>query len=173
MPLKGRGSKAPIKGSSSRTPKGTWNENLPINPPIQTPSIPKTPAKTFIDGIPFNAFLEKFYRNLYTKSYLKSSLFGIVVKVTPEVVVEVLGITLVKAPSMSELEITSNEEQIVGALGSRKKACHCRTKIQIGATNVFLKIYLHELDFKCASKKEGKKLKVKVLVKWCRKDWLV
>ena len=168
MPLKGHGSKAPIKGSSSKTLKGTRNENLPINPPIQTPSIPKTPAKTFIDGIHFNTFSEKFHRNLYIKvyhqrffflerqlhlesfldtpipimfvelgwlplagfirtvcapivhmfylniikhdldeSHLKSSLFGIVVKVTPKVVVEVLGITLVKAPFMSELEITS------------------------------------------------------------------
>lgn len=40
------------------------------------------------------------------ESYLKSILFGIVVKVTPEVVVEVLSIPLVDAPSVSELEIT-------------------------------------------------------------------
>ena len=41
------------------------------------------------------------------ESYLKSSLFGIVVKVTPEVIAEVLGIPLVQAPSVSDLEITS------------------------------------------------------------------
>ena len=39
--------------------------------------------------------------------YLKSSLFGIVVKVTPKVIVDVLGIPLVEAFSMSQLEITS------------------------------------------------------------------
>ena len=50
-----------------------------------------------------------FYSNIIEHdldgSYLKSSLFGIVVKVTPEVVVKVLIIPLVDAPSMSELEI--------------------------------------------------------------------
>ena len=40
------------------------------------------------------------------ESYLKSSLFGIGVKATPEVVAKVLGIPLVEAPSVSELEIT-------------------------------------------------------------------
>ena len=40
------------------------------------------------------------------ESYLQSSLFGIVVKVTPEIIVEVLGIPLVQAPSVSDLEIT-------------------------------------------------------------------
>lgn len=166
MPPKGRGSKAPIKGSFSRTLKGARNENLPINPLVQPPSIPKAPAKASIDGIPFNAFSTKLDRDLYTKvyhhmslvlkrhlhldsfndtpiptlfaeldwlplasftkiacapivymfysniieydldgSYLKSSLFGIVVKVTPEVVVKVLSISLVDALSMSELEI--------------------------------------------------------------------
>ena len=28
------------------------------------------------------------------------------------------------------------------------------------------------VDFKCAPKEEGEKLKVKVLVKWSGKDWL-
>ena len=40
------------------------------------------------------------------ESYLKLSLFGIVVKVTPEVIAKVLGFPLVETPSMSELEIT-------------------------------------------------------------------
>ena len=52
-----------------------------------------------------------FYLNIIEhdldESYLKSSLFGIVVKVTLEVIVEVLGISLVEAPSVSDLEITS------------------------------------------------------------------
>ncbi|KAL6323735.1 hypothetical protein AAG906_002203 [Vitis piasezkii] len=52
-----------------------------------------------------------FYSNIIEhdldESYLKSSLFGIVVKVTIEVIVEVLGIPLVEASSVSELEITS------------------------------------------------------------------
>ena len=52
-----------------------------------------------------------FYLNIIEhdldESYLKSSLFGIVVKVTPEVIVKVLGISLVEAPSVSDLEITS------------------------------------------------------------------
>ncbi|RVW68348.1 hypothetical protein CK203_064542 [Vitis vinifera] len=125
------------------------------------PSIPKAPAKTSIDGIPFNAFPAKFCRDQYTKvyrqrslvlerqlhlesfldtpipdlfvelgwlplanftksacvpivrmfysniiehdldeSYLQSSLFGIVVKVTPKIIAEVLGIPLVQAPSL-------------------------------------------------------------------------
>ncbi|KAJ9702927.1 hypothetical protein PVL29_004600 [Vitis rotundifolia] len=167
MPLKGCGSKVPVKGSSSRTSKGARDENLPINPPVQPPSILKAPAKTSIDGIPFNTFLTKFCRDLYTKvfcqrslilkrklhlesflgtpiptlfvelgwlplanftgtacallfrmfysniieydldeSYLKSSLFGIVVKVTLEVIVEVLGIPLVEAPFVSDFKIT-------------------------------------------------------------------
>ena len=168
MPPKCRRSKAPVKGSSSRTSKGARDENLPIIPSIQPPSIPKAPTKTSIDGIPFNAFPTKFRRDQYTKvyrqrslflerqlhlknflntpipnlfvelgwlplanfpqidcapivlmfysniiehdldeSYLQSSLFGIVVKVTPEIIVEVLGIPLVQAPSVSDLEITS------------------------------------------------------------------
>ena len=45
------------------------HENLPINLPIQTPSIPKALAKTSIDKIPFNAFPTKFYKDLYTKVY--------------------------------------------------------------------------------------------------------
>ena len=52
-----------------------------------------------------------FYSNIIEhdlgESYLKSSLFGIVVKVTPDVVVEVLSILLVDAPIVSELDITS------------------------------------------------------------------
>ena len=169
MPPKCRRSKAPVKGSSSRTSKGARDENLPIIPSIQPPSIPKAPTKTSIDGIPFNAFPTKFRRDQYTKvyrqrslflerqlhlknfldtpipnlfvelgwlplanfpqidcapivlmfysniiehdldeSYLQSSLFGIVVKVTPEIIVEVLGIPLVQAPSVSDLEITSD-----------------------------------------------------------------
>ena len=74
MPPKGRKSKAPVKGSSSRTSKGARDENLPIIPSIQPPSIPKAPAKTSIDGIPFNAFLAKFYRDEYTKVYHQRSL---------------------------------------------------------------------------------------------------
>ena len=34
VPSKGRGSKTPIKGSSSRTPNGARDENLPTNPPV-------------------------------------------------------------------------------------------------------------------------------------------
>ncbi|RVW61650.1 Copia protein [Vitis vinifera] len=53
-----------------------------------------------------------FYSNIIEhdldESYLQSSLFGIVVKVTPKIIVEVLGILLVQAPSMSDLEITSD-----------------------------------------------------------------
>lgn len=139
---------------------------MPINPPIQTPTIPKAPAKATIDGIPFNAFPTKIckdsYANVYRhrslvleqqlhldsfkdtnsnfvyrtlmdpssrihqdclssycpsirfkyiehfldESYLKSSLFGIVVEVTLEMGAEVLGIPLVDAPSVSELEVT-------------------------------------------------------------------
>ncbi|KAJ9682570.1 hypothetical protein PVL29_018484 [Vitis rotundifolia] len=239
MPSKNRGRKALAKGSSSKTLKAARDKNLAINPPIQTPSIPKTLAKTFTDGIPFNAFLSKFCKDLYTKvycerslvlerqlhlesfldtpilvlfvklgwlllvgltgtacapivcmfylniiehdlgkSYLKLSLFGIVVKVTPEVIVEVLGIPLVETPFVSELKITSElvdrlvlvihtgsisspmwvlvtfltfsvylfshrayickkgcilfQGQIEGALGSKKKVCRHRAKIQIG-----------------------------------------
>ena len=51
-----------------------------------------------------------FYSNIIghhlDESHLKSSIFGIVVKVTPEVIAEVLGIPLVEAPFVSELEIT-------------------------------------------------------------------
>ena len=51
-----------------------------------------------------------FYSNIIEhdlgESYLKSSLFGIVIKVTPKVVVEVLGILLVDAPFVSEWDIT-------------------------------------------------------------------
>lgn len=169
MPPKCRKSKAPVKGSSSRTSKGARDENLSIIPSIQPPSIPKAPAKTSIDGIPFNAFPAKLCRDQYTKvyrqrslvlerqlhlesfldtpipdlfvelgwlplanftgsacapivrmfysniiehdldqSYLQSSLFGIVVKVTPKIIAEVLGIPLVQAPSVSDLEITSD-----------------------------------------------------------------
>ena len=74
MPLKVHGRKAPVKGSSSKTLKSARDENLPINPPIQTPSILKALAKTSIDGIPFNAFLIKFCRDLYTKVYYERSL---------------------------------------------------------------------------------------------------
>ncbi|KAJ9692515.1 hypothetical protein PVL29_011529 [Vitis rotundifolia] len=155
MPPKGHKRKALIKGSSSKTSKGARDENLSLIPHVQTPSIPKAPAKTSIDGIPFNAFPAKFFRDQYTKiyqsfldtpipqlfvelgwlplanftgvacalivrmfysniiehdldeSYLQSSLFGIVVKVTPEIIAEVLGIPLVEAPSVCDLEITS------------------------------------------------------------------
>ena len=52
-----------------------------------------------------------FYSNIIEhdldESYLKSSFLGIVVKVTPEVIAKVLVIPLVEAPSVSELEITS------------------------------------------------------------------
>nr|CAN70330.1 hypothetical protein VITISV_027936 [Vitis vinifera] len=51
-----------------------------------------------------------FYSNIIEhdldESYLKSSLFRIVVKVTLEVIAKVLGIPLVEAPSVSDLEIT-------------------------------------------------------------------
>ncbi|RVW49722.1 hypothetical protein CK203_069980 [Vitis vinifera] len=53
-----------------------------------------------------------FYSNIIEhdldQSYLQSSLFGIVVKVTPKIIAEVLGIPLVQAPSVSDLEITSD-----------------------------------------------------------------
>ena len=53
-----------------------------------------------------------FYLNIIEhdldESYLKSSLFVIIVKVTLEMVAEVLGIPLVDAPFVSELEITSD-----------------------------------------------------------------
>ncbi|KAL6320079.1 hypothetical protein AAG906_004478 [Vitis piasezkii] len=166
MPLKGRGSKALVKGSFSRTPKGARNENLPINPPVQHPSIPKAPVKASIDGIPFNAFSTKLDRDLYTKSYLKSSLFGIVVKVTPEVVVKVLSIPLVDAPSMSELEIIFELlDRIEGALSSRKKVCHHRAKVKIV---IFLdNLLLAEIELivnsKCALEEEGEKLKGKCI----------
>ncbi|KAL6348247.1 hypothetical protein AAG906_005539 [Vitis piasezkii] len=128
MPPKGRRSKAPVQGSSSRTSKGARDENLPIIPSIQPPSIPKAPAKTSIDGIPFNAFPAKLCRDQYTKVYRQRSLvlerqlhlesfldtpiphfksFG-TVKVTPKIIAEVLGIPLVQAPSVSDLEITSD-----------------------------------------------------------------
>ena len=74
MPPKGRKSKAPVKGSSSRTSKGARDENLPIIPSIQPLSIPKAPVKTSIDGIPFNAFLAKFCRDQYIKVYRQRSL---------------------------------------------------------------------------------------------------
>ena len=52
-----------------------------------------------------------FYSNIIEhdlyESYLKSSLFGIVVRVTLEVVAKVLGIPLVETSFVSELEITS------------------------------------------------------------------
>ena len=52
-----------------------------------------------------------FYSNVIEhdldESYLKSSLFGIVVRVTLEVVAKVLGIPLVETSFVSELEITS------------------------------------------------------------------
>lgn len=69
MPPKGRGSKVHVKGLSSRTPKSARDENLPINPSVQPPSIPQAPAKTSIDGIAFNVFSTKFCRDLYTKDY--------------------------------------------------------------------------------------------------------
>ncbi|KAJ9701071.1 hypothetical protein PVL29_006429 [Vitis rotundifolia] len=164
MPPKGRGSKAIVQGSSSRTSKGAH-------------------AKTSINGIIFNIFLKKFCRDLYIKvfhqrslvlekklyleyfldttipalfvelgwlsltnftgtacapfvqmfysniiehdldeSYLKSSLFGIVVKVTPEVIAKVLGILLVE-------ELFG---KIKGALGSKKKVCHTSAKRKFG-----------------------------------------
>ena len=74
MPPKCRKSKAPVKGSSSRTSKGARDENLSIIPSIQPPSIPKAPAKTSIDGIPFNAFPAKLCRDQYTKVYRQRSL---------------------------------------------------------------------------------------------------
>ena len=55
--------------------------------------------------------IRMFYLNIIEhdldESYLKSSLFGIVVRVTLEVVAKVLGIPLVEVPFVSELEITS------------------------------------------------------------------
>ena len=74
MPPKGRRSKAPVKGSSSRTSEGARDENLPIIPSIQPPSIPKAPTKTSIGWIPFNAFPTKFCRDQYTKVYRQRSL---------------------------------------------------------------------------------------------------
>ena len=55
--------------------------------------------------------IRMFYSNIIEhdldESYLKSSLFGIVVRVTLEVVAKVLGIPLVETSFVSELEITS------------------------------------------------------------------
>lgn len=66
-----------------------------------------------------------FYSNIIEhdldESYLKSSLFGIVVKVTLEVVVEVLGILLVDAPFIIELEITSELLKFQLIYGERLK----------------------------------------------------
>lgn len=66
-----------------------------------------------------------FYSNIIEhdldESYLKSSLFGIVVKVTLKVVVEVLGILLVDAPSIIELEITSELLEFQLIYGERLK----------------------------------------------------
>ncbi|RVW35244.1 hypothetical protein CK203_085858 [Vitis vinifera] len=123
--------------SSSRTSKGARDENLPIIPFIQPPSIPKAPTKTSIDGIPFNAFPTKFRRDQYTKVYRQS-----------------LSIPLVQAPSVSDLEITSDlldrvsidlwgdvrgqlgsMAQIKGALGSKKKVCHSRAKRKFGESD--------------------------------------
>lgn len=71
-----------------------------------------------LDWLPLTGFtrttfaptIRIFYLNItehdLDESYLQSILFGIVVKVTPKVVVKVLGIPLVDVPSMSELEIT-------------------------------------------------------------------
>ncbi|RVW45730.1 hypothetical protein CK203_095008 [Vitis vinifera] len=140
MPPKGRRSKAHVKGSSSRTSKGARDENLPIVPSIQPPSIPKAPAKLPLMGfllmlsrqssvetstprfivrelewLPLANFtrstcapiVRMFYSNIIEhdldESYLQSSLFGIVVKVTLKIIVEVLGIPLVQAPSTGSL----------------------------------------------------------------------
>ena len=55
--------------------------------------------------------IRMFYLNIIEhdldESYLKLSLFGIVVRVTLEVVAKVLGIPLVEVLFVSELEITS------------------------------------------------------------------
>ena len=47
---------------------------MPINPPIQTPTIPKAPAKATIDGIPFNAFPTKICKDSYANVYRHRSL---------------------------------------------------------------------------------------------------
>ena len=53
-----------------------------------------------------------FYSNIIEhdldESYLQSSLFGIVVKIIPEIIAEVLGIPLVQALFVSDLEIISD-----------------------------------------------------------------
>ena len=53
-----------------------------------------------------------FYSNIIEhdldESYLQSSLFGIVVKIIPEIIVKVLGIPLVQALSVNDLEIISD-----------------------------------------------------------------
>lgn len=69
MLLKCRRSKTPIKGSSFRTKNGDRDENLPINPPIQTLSILRALMKASIDRISFNVFPAKFCKDLYTKVY--------------------------------------------------------------------------------------------------------
>ncbi|KAL6327657.1 hypothetical protein AAG906_022220 [Vitis piasezkii] len=67
------------------------------------------PLANFI-GTVCAPIVRMFYLNIIEhdldESYLQSSLFGIVVKVTPELITEVLGIPLVQAPSVSDLEIT-------------------------------------------------------------------
>ena len=52
-------------------------------------------------------FYLKIIEHDLDESYLKLSLFRIVVKATPKVITEVLVILLVEAPFMSELEFTS------------------------------------------------------------------
>ncbi|RVW78530.1 hypothetical protein CK203_049772 [Vitis vinifera] len=158
MPPKGRGNKAPVKGSSSRTSKGSRYKNLPINPSVQPPSIPKAPIKTSIDGIlamfsqksSVETYTPRFYSNIIEldldESYLKLILYGIAVKVTPEVIAEVLAIPLVEASSVSDLEITFElldrvsinlwgKGQIKSALGSKNKVCHSRVKSKFGESD--------------------------------------
>ena len=74
MPLKHCGSKVSIRGSSSRSRNGGWDEIMLVNPPIQPPYIPRAPMKATINGILFSALLVKICRDSYTKVYQHMSL---------------------------------------------------------------------------------------------------
>ncbi|KAJ9692819.1 hypothetical protein PVL29_011757 [Vitis rotundifolia] len=148
MPLKGRGSKAPVKSSSSRTSKGARDENLPINPPVQPPCILKAPVKTSIDGIPFNAFPKKFCRDPYTKvfhqrslvlekklhleSFLDTPIPTLFVKLGWLPLANFFGTTYAPLVRMFYSNIIEHDlddqGKIKGALGSKKKVGHSKAK---------------------------------------------
>ncbi|RVX08051.1 hypothetical protein CK203_014680 [Vitis vinifera] len=125
-----------VVGSSSRTSKGARDENLSIIPSsassipgsakLQLMGFPsmlsrqnyvetstlrtRMASSSKLHWVCLCSYCRMFYSNIIEhdldQSYLQSSLFGIVVKVTPKIIAEVLGIPLVQAPSVSDLEIT-------------------------------------------------------------------